>query len=242
MSCQRLPCPPVLCTHPRQGPCCPSCDGNALPCLGCTFSISATTTSTSAPEPHLLGLPLTLSPPFSSPRWSATPFLLACPSHVGVLTKKVGVPTQSAGPGRLCAWCTASRAPQPLPCPLGCQYQGKEFTSGERFPSPTARCHVCLCWEGSVRCEPRVCAPAQCPFPARGDCCPTCDGEGQGCWGGGGGGWLVSPSLPWRRSSIFITVRKSHGPKPGFSPASDAICLCDIGQVLKPLWAECFFN
>uniref|UniRef100_A0A8D0Y336 Kielin cysteine rich BMP regulator n=1 Tax=Sus scrofa TaxID=9823 RepID=A0A8D0Y336_PIG len=176
VSCQRLPCPPVPCTHPCQGPCCPSCDGNALPCLGCTFSISATTTSTSAPEPRLLGLPLTLSPPFSSPRWSATPFLLACPSHVGVLTKKVGVPTQSAGPGRLCAWCTASRAPQPLPCPLGCRYQGKEFTSGERFPSPTARCHVCLCWEGSVRCEPRVCAPAQCPFPARGDCCPTCDG------------------------------------------------------------------
>uniref|UniRef100_A0A8D1KH72 Kielin cysteine rich BMP regulator n=1 Tax=Sus scrofa TaxID=9823 RepID=A0A8D1KH72_PIG len=84
VSCQRLPCPPVPCIHPRQGPCCPSCDG--------------------------------------------------------------------------------------------CRYQGKEFTSGERFPSPTARCHVCLCWEGSVRCEPRVCAPAQCPFPARGDCCPTCDG------------------------------------------------------------------
>uniref|UniRef100_A0A8D1MTA9 Kielin cysteine rich BMP regulator n=1 Tax=Sus scrofa TaxID=9823 RepID=A0A8D1MTA9_PIG len=84
VSCQRLPCPPVPCTHPRQGPCCPSCDG--------------------------------------------------------------------------------------------CRYQGKESTSGERFPSPTARCHVCLCWEGSVRCEPRVCAPAQCPFPARGDCCPTCDG------------------------------------------------------------------
>ncbi|XP_055277210.1 kielin/chordin-like protein [Moschus berezovskii] len=83
-SCQRLPCPPVPCTHPRQGPCCPSCDG--------------------------------------------------------------------------------------------CLYQGKEFASGERFPSPTARCHICLCWEGSVSCEPRACAPAQCPFPAQGDCCPACDG------------------------------------------------------------------
>nr|XP_060489067.1 kielin/chordin-like protein isoform X8 [Panthera onca] len=84
VSCQRLPCPPAPCSHPRQGPCCPSCDG--------------------------------------------------------------------------------------------CLYQGKDFASGERFPSPTASCHVCLCWEGNVSCEPRACAPAQCPFPARGDCCPACDG------------------------------------------------------------------
>ncbi|XP_073919676.1 kielin/chordin-like protein isoform X5 [Castor canadensis] len=84
VSCQRLPCPPAPCAHPRQGPCCPFCDG--------------------------------------------------------------------------------------------CLYHGKEFASGERFPSPSAACHVCLCWEGSVGCEPRACAPAQCPFPSRGDCCPACDG------------------------------------------------------------------
>uniref|UniRef100_G1Q6F1 Kielin cysteine rich BMP regulator n=1 Tax=Myotis lucifugus TaxID=59463 RepID=G1Q6F1_MYOLU len=84
VSCQRLPCPPAPCAHPRQGPCCPSCDG--------------------------------------------------------------------------------------------CLYEGKELASGKRFPSPTVRCHDCLCLEGSVSCEPRACAPAQCPFPARGDCCPACDG------------------------------------------------------------------
>ncbi|XP_054985230.1 kielin/chordin-like protein [Sorex araneus] len=84
MSCQPLPCPPAICTHPRPGPCCPSCQG--------------------------------------------------------------------------------------------CLYEGKEFASGERFPSPTAACHDCLCWEGSVSCAPRVCAPAPCPFPARGDCCPACNG------------------------------------------------------------------
>uniref|UniRef100_A0A8I5SZC6 Kielin cysteine rich BMP regulator n=1 Tax=Pongo abelii TaxID=9601 RepID=A0A8I5SZC6_PONAB len=84
VSCQRLPCPPAPCAHPRQGPCCPSCDG--------------------------------------------------------------------------------------------CLYQGKEFASGERFLSPTAACHLCLCWEGSVSCEPKACAPALCPFPARGNCCPNCDG------------------------------------------------------------------
>lgn len=72
--------------------------------------------------------------------------------------------------------------PQSLPFPLGCLYQGKEFASGERFPSPSVACHVCLCWEGSVNCEPKACAPAQCLFPTREDCCPACDSE----WGTGG--------------------------------------------------------
>lgn len=29
VSCQRLPCPPAPCTHPRRGACCPSCDGTS---------------------------------------------------------------------------------------------------------------------------------------------------------------------------------------------------------------------
>ncbi|XP_060229924.1 kielin/chordin-like protein [Meriones unguiculatus] len=84
VACQRLPCPPAPCAHPRRGRCCPSCHG--------------------------------------------------------------------------------------------CLYRGTEFASGERFPDPSAACHVCLCWEGSVSCEPKACAPAQCPFPAKEDCCPACDG------------------------------------------------------------------
>uniref|UniRef100_A0A2K6AJA5 Kielin cysteine rich BMP regulator n=1 Tax=Mandrillus leucophaeus TaxID=9568 RepID=A0A2K6AJA5_MANLE len=97
-------------------------------------------------------------------------------------------------PCRLCRCLSGNvqcltRRCSPLPCPEpvllpgdccpqcpGCLYQGKEFASGERFPSTTAACHLCLCWEGSVSCEPKACAPALCPFPARGDCCPDCDG------------------------------------------------------------------
>ena len=102
------------------------------------------------------------------------------------------------------------RAPAPrlpTPPPPGCLYQGKEFASGERFPSPTARCHICLCWEGSVSCEPRVCAPAQCLFPARGDCCPTCDGEGQGLGGGLGGRGQSLLYCPACMLSCFSRVR-----------------------------------
>lgn len=94
------------------------------------------------------------------------------------------------------------------PCPLGCLYEGKEFASGERFPSPTVRCHVCLCLEGSVSCEPRACAPAQCPFPARGDCCPACDGEGQGMGWGRREGWVRGILTALERGPILITLRK----------------------------------
>ena len=99
------------------------------------------------------------------------------------------------------------RAPSLSPVPLGCLYQGKEFTSGERFPSPTARCHICLCWEGSISCEPRACAPAQCPFPAQGDCCPACDGEGKGLGGRLGGQAQSLLYCPERMLSHFSHVR-----------------------------------
>lgn len=97
----------------------------------------------------------------------------------------------------------------PCPCPLGCLYEGKEFASGKRFPSPTVRCHDCLCLEGSVSCEPRACAPAHCPFPARGDCCPACDGEGRGTRGWGRReGWVRVILTALERAPVLITLRK----------------------------------
>lgn len=111
-------------------------------------------------------------------------------------------------------------APQPLACPAGCLYQGKEFASGERFPSPTARCHICLCWEGSVSCEPRACAPAQCPFPARGDCCPTCDGEGTGTvrvGGQEGGVKVIFTALEWVKNIYYRKTKALDRILRGFS-------------------------
>ncbi|KAK1335156.1 LOW QUALITY PROTEIN: hypothetical protein QTO34_004736 [Cnephaeus nilssonii] len=159
-SCQRLPCPPAPCAHPRQGPCCPSCDGNALapsapaPASSNSWSPSDCSSFRLSPAPDLV-------PPVS-PSSRPGPPLSECGEAV---------------PGGCWARRTATKPPSPaLSPPLGCLYEGKESASGERFPSPTVPCHVCLCLEGSVSCEPRACAPAQCPFPARGDCCPACDG------------------------------------------------------------------
>lgn len=133
------------------------------------------------------------------------PFLVVLPSHVGVLTENVGRQRPLHGAWEVVGLANSHHGRQPLPSrlPPGCLYQGKEFASGERFPSVAVPCHVCLCWEGSVSCEPRACAPAPCPFPARGDCCPACDGERQGTggWGSRGVGgrevWVCLTALEW---------------------------------------------
>ena len=133
------------------------------------------------------------SVPFLQPQTGRHPGipLLRGWSPVSVLTENLGRQCPLCGAWEVVGPVDSHRAPEPCPvsCLLGCLYQGKEFASGERFPSPTLSCHVCFCWEGSVSCEPRACAPAQCPFPARDDCCPACDGEVRGKWARGWEDW-----------------------------------------------------
>ncbi|KAM7245106.1 hypothetical protein CapIbe_003632 [Capra ibex] len=204
--CQRRVCPRTSCTHPLPGVCCQNCNGCAFGgkeypngadfphpsdpcrlchCLGGTVKcLARRCPPLPCPEPVLL-------PRECCPRCPAAPS--GCPRPGGLVPARHQEHfSPPDDPCRRCLCLDGSASCQRLPCPPvpcthprqgpccpscdGCLYQGKEFASGERFPSPTARCHICLCWEGSVSCEPRVCAPAQCLFPARGDCCPTCDG------------------------------------------------------------------
>lgn len=143
--------------------------------------------------------------------------------------------------------CGPGRQPRLLPsspAPPGCLYQGTEFASGARFPSPSVACHVCLCWEGSVSCEPQACAPAQCPFPARGDCCPACDGEGQGTVGmRGWEGWvsIASTALEWVHNICHVGT--NTGLKPGVAPAGmlfGYVTLDKLHNLSGPLFF--FFN
>eukprot|EP00079_Xenopus_tropicalis_P008629 XP_002931908.2 PREDICTED: kielin/chordin-like protein isoform X1 [Xenopus tropicalis] len=81
---------------------------------------------------------------------------------------------------------TCQRKPcAPTPCshPLqgdccrscdGCLMSGKELANGEQFPQPSDPCSVCVCWEGSVKCQPKTCPVLSCPFPAPGQCCKEC--------------------------------------------------------------------
>ncbi|XP_011851381.1 PREDICTED: kielin/chordin-like protein [Mandrillus leucophaeus] len=158
--CQPRACLRAPCAHPLPGTCCRN------DCSGCAFGGKEYASGADFPHP---------SDPCR---------LCRCLSgNVQCLTRRCSplpCPEPVLLPGDCCPQCPGrGRIPRLLlpRGPLGgCLYQGKEFASGERFPSTTAACHLCLCWEGSVSCEPKACAPALCPFPARGDCCPDCDG------------------------------------------------------------------
>uniref|UniRef100_A0A452TLD9 Kielin cysteine rich BMP regulator n=1 Tax=Ursus maritimus TaxID=29073 RepID=A0A452TLD9_URSMA len=151
--CQRRACPRALCAHPLPGPCCQ----NMSDPPGCAFGGKENPNGAASPPPPApcRQCSCLVSPPLPHPPWEEASSL-----------QGLG----GCGPGRQPRLLPSS------PAPPGCLYQGTEFASGARFPSPSVACHVCLCWEGSVSCEPQACAPAQCPFPARGDCCPACDG------------------------------------------------------------------
>lgn len=65
----------------------------------------------------------------------------------------------------------------------GCQYEGRERANGETWDDASDPCAVCVCREGSVRCERRRCPPSNCKHPVQRQCCMSCDGE-----------WLKTPN------------------------------------------------
>ncbi|KAL6045925.1 hypothetical protein STEG23_018423 [Scotinomys teguina] len=200
--CSSVKCPSTTCAKPQNGPgqCCPKCpdciletqvfvDGERFshprdPCQECHCQDGQARCQPRACPSAPCGHPL--------PNTCCRTDCQGCAFGGKEYPNGADFP-HPTDPCRLCrclsgnVQCLARRCP-PLSCPKpvlppgeccpqcrGCLYQGKEFASGERFPSPSIACHVCLCWEGSVKCEPRACAPAPCPFPNREDCCPTCD-------------------------------------------------------------------
>ncbi|MEQ2287677.1 hypothetical protein AMECASPLE_015108, partial [Ameca splendens] len=58
----------------------------------------------------------------------------------------------------------------------GCLYQGRERVSGETWDNPSDPCGYCVCHEGSVQCERKLCPPSNCNHPVPTECCMSCDG------------------------------------------------------------------
>ncbi|XP_056655665.1 kielin/chordin-like protein isoform X2 [Monodelphis domestica] len=204
--CQSRACPVPLCAHPLPGPCCKSrCNGCDFggkeypngadfphptdPCRVChcingnVQCLTQRCPPLPCPEPFLpLGE--------CCPQCPVPPADCLVPGMPSARHQQHFSPP--GDPCRRCLCLNGSISCQRLPCapavcthPLqggccpscdGCLYDGKELPNGEQFTSPMSPCQVCLCWEGSVTCEPKSCAPAQCPFPAQGSCCPVCDG------------------------------------------------------------------
>uniref|UniRef100_A0A8C7BYM0 Kielin cysteine rich BMP regulator n=1 Tax=Neovison vison TaxID=452646 RepID=A0A8C7BYM0_NEOVI len=164
VSCQRLPCPPAPCAHPRQGPCCPSCDGNApeAPPL----------------RPKQGTGPLLTSYPFC-PLPSPSPSSLEGCEYLGETYLSSQEFPDPREPCNLCTCLGGFVTCGRRPCePLGCSHpltpaghccptcQGRTSRSG----SVTS-----LLQEGSVQCRKKPCPPALCPHPSPGPCfCPVC--------------------------------------------------------------------
>ncbi|XP_071783371.2 kielin/chordin-like protein [Centroberyx gerrardi] len=58
----------------------------------------------------------------------------------------------------------------------GCLYEGRERANGEMWDDVSDPCGVCVCREGSVRCERKRCPPSNCNYPIQRTCCMACDG------------------------------------------------------------------
>ncbi|CAK6951146.1 kielin/chordin-like protein [Scomber scombrus] len=58
----------------------------------------------------------------------------------------------------------------------GCLYEGRERANGETWDDVSDQCAVCMCREGSVRCERKRCPPSNCNYPVQRQCCMSCDG------------------------------------------------------------------
>ncbi|KAM9854759.1 kielin/chordin-like protein [Aulostomus maculatus] len=58
----------------------------------------------------------------------------------------------------------------------GCHYEGRDRANGESWENVSDPCAVCMCREGSVRCERRRCPPTNCKHPIQRQCCMSCDG------------------------------------------------------------------
>ncbi|XP_026167747.1 kielin/chordin-like protein isoform X2 [Mastacembelus armatus] len=57
----------------------------------------------------------------------------------------------------------------------GCLYDGQERANGEMWDDVSDPCAVCVCHEGSVRCERKHCPPTNCKHPVQRQCCMSCD-------------------------------------------------------------------
>uniref|UniRef100_A0A673BRQ6 Si:dkey-266m15.6 n=1 Tax=Sphaeramia orbicularis TaxID=375764 RepID=A0A673BRQ6_9TELE len=71
-------------------------------------------------------------------------------------------------PGECCPQCPAP--------PSDCEYEQRPYRHTEHFYHPTDNCRLCVCTNGTVRCQRKPCPFAPCSNPITQDCCRTCEG------------------------------------------------------------------
>ncbi|XP_046559409.1 kielin/chordin-like protein, partial [Haliotis rubra] len=61
-------------------------------------------------------------------------------------------------------------------CPVcrECEYQGRRIGSGQTFTRVGGSCETCVCVEGNVECQRKMCQEVTCQHPIERDCCKEC--------------------------------------------------------------------
>ncbi|KAM8892202.1 kielin/chordin-like protein isoform 2-T2 [Spinachia spinachia] len=100
----------------------------------------------------------------------------------------------------------------------GCLHEGRERSNGETWDDASDQCAVCVCHEGSVRCERKHCPPVNCNHPVQRQCCMSCD------------------------SCMFHGKEYPDGTEFGDDKDPCGVCYCYGGEVIctkMPCYGEC---
>ncbi|XP_067836581.1 kielin/chordin-like protein, partial [Heptranchias perlo] len=148
VTCENRDCISALCSYPLSGSC---CQNN---CNGCHFAGKEYPNGADFPHPtnkckecHCIN------------------------GNVQCLLKRCPPPTCNDPflvPGDCCPQCPAP--------PVKCLYSAVLYKHMERFYDPLDKCRSCMCNNGTITCQRKLCAPHQCTHPILQDCCRTCDG------------------------------------------------------------------
>ena len=202
--CRRPECPPVTCSNPTQGPCCPECrdcqylgrrirEGQRFPHSSDRCQVCQCRSGDVSCFPKEC--------PRAQCRYPVQRDCCAECSDCEYQGVERRSGEQFPDPSDSCSTCrcvSGNVICQQTPCPQPscthpvqgrcclecsrCYFNNQRYDDGQRFPHPTDDCQTCQCRGGSVRCQPEDCSqstPCSHPVTIPGRCCPVCD---EGCF------------------------------------------------------------
>ncbi|XP_068507212.1 kielin/chordin-like protein isoform X1 [Syngnathus scovelli] len=148
VDCQQAQCPRPRCNAPLVGGCCRN------DCNGCSYA------GKEYPNGQQFAHPTDSCRTCNCINGNVQCLMKRCPH--------LSCPNPQVLPGECCPQCPAP--------PLNCELDVQTYRHSERFYSPSDRCQLCSCDNGTVHCQRKPCPFASCSHPVTRDCCRTCQG------------------------------------------------------------------
>ena len=184
MTCESLPCPPVTCSNPTQGKCCPEC--RSCDYYGDLVPNGRTVQSVLDPcEECFCQNGNMQCAEKGCPRENCTHPVqsLCCKECYDCSYKGRDYPNGLSfiDPTDDCLQCRCLYGNVECrqgPCNLesGCRYGNSYYKDGDRFQDDSDPCTECTCIDRVVQCNAKLCPPISCSHPMRGECCDECRG------------------------------------------------------------------